>query len=55
MSEYLCTTCGEPGCLFTVPDEVDERIDLPTVCPWMSVETKKKPKCKKAHWEHGIL
>jgi hypothetical protein len=50
MTIYRCVTCGKPYCKFDVPDKVDDRSDLPTVCPWMTEEPGKKPKYKKAKW-----
>jgi len=36
MTIYICKTCGIPYCKFEVPDRVNDRIDNPSICPWMS-------------------
>jgi hypothetical protein len=51
--KYLCTKCGEPGCLFMVPFCENERVDLPDVCPWRKVMGDGKTKYSRAKWEHS--
>jgi DNA-directed RNA polymerase subunit RPC12/RpoP len=36
MTIYICKTCGKPYCKFEVPDRVNDRLDNPSICPWMS-------------------
>lgn len=36
MTVYICKTCGKPYCKFEVPDRVNDRLDNPSICPWMS-------------------
>ena len=48
--DYRCGLCGEPKCIFLVPECEAERPDLPRVCPWRSVGNDGKTHYKKAEW-----
>lgn len=48
--KYICKTCGLPHCIYEVPDRVNDRIDLPTVCPWITDPPRAGKKYKKAKW-----
>jgi hypothetical protein len=50
MTEYQCRKCGKIPCRFVVPDSINNRDDLPTVCPWEIVIPGEKRKINFAKW-----